>query len=118
MILKVLSQKVLRVLSFGLYAKKRGQPIVINETGKNEIDSIICPYGMKVNLPEGENFAFLNVDRGNYIIGKNQEQISDLSEGEISFYSGGGATIALKNNGDIIFNNKLKITSDGQVVEV
>lgn len=76
---------------------------------------IFTPYGVQSVPPNGESVFLINGDSTWACVGSvcNNENIK---QGEVKLFSKGGATILLKNNGDIILNG-VRITKDGQLIK-
>ena len=67
---------------------------------------IVAPFGIAYNPPKNEQSVVLPIDNGCASIGV-VSQSKNLSPGEIMLFSSGGASIVLKNNGDVIINGKV-----------
>ena len=76
---------------------------------------VFSPRGISYVPCEGDNLLLIPVD-GAYVcagvLGSN-----NMQAGEIMITSSGGAKIELKNSGEIIFNGRVKITKQGQLVQ-
>ena len=76
--------------------------------------SSFSPYGYAANIPNGEEVILIASAKGNAALGV-KNAFSELERGEVCITSKGGASILLKNNGDVIINGKLGIDKEGDV---
>ena len=72
------------------------------------------PYGYSAKAPVGEEVLLLGASDGTVALGVKSKPDGQKA-GEIKISSLGGATIELKNDGSVIINKKVKISSDGSV---
>ena len=115
-----------------------GKEINVLGVGEYREVPLILPFGIVVNIPDETNVELLK----NWQYGKNivsignlldeniktydKEEIKDerpaleskLKPGEVMFFSLGGATIKLKNNGDIVLNRRLVVHPDGTTYRI
>lgn len=80
-------------------------------TSRN-IDSY-APYGFESQPPVDEDVIMMASNDGAVMLGT-LNKAEDIESGEIKIFSKGGATILLKNNGDIVLNG-LVIDSRGVI---
>ena len=65
---------------------------------------IIAPYGVAYVPATGSQTAVMPVNSGEVCLGTVSDLKNDLQPGEIMLYSSGGATISLKNDGNVYIN--------------
>lgn len=73
---------------------------------------VFAPFGVQSIPPTGTTVLLVNADKGAVCCGSINNK-DNLAAGEVKIYSSGGASIILKNNGDILLNGA-KITKDGK----
>lgn len=71
------------------------------------------PYGYSYCAPVGEQVLIVNSSSGAVSAGTKMKS-SQLLQGEVSLFSLGGASIMLKNNGDVVINGVV-ISKDGRI---
>ncbi|MCD7873130.1 MAG: hypothetical protein LUG21_07540 [Clostridiales bacterium] len=71
------------------------------------------PYGYSFCAPVGEKVLIINSSSGAVCAGTEMKK-EKLEQGEICISSSGGASIVLKNNGDVVLNG-LVINSAGEI---
>lgn len=67
---------------------------------------IVAPFGIAYNPPKDEQSVVLPIGNGCVCIGV-VTQSKELNPGELMLFSSGGASIVLKNNGDVVINGKV-----------
>lgn len=67
---------------------------------------IVAPFGIVYNPPVNEKSVVLPVGNTPTCVGVLSKN-KNLAPGELMLYSSGGATIVLKNNGDVVINGKV-----------
>lgn len=67
---------------------------------------VVAPFGIAYVPPVGESSVVLPLECSTACIGVIAPDKS-LQPGELMLYSSGGASILLKNNGDVIINGKV-----------
>lgn len=77
--------------------------------------STYAPYGYSYAVPFGQEILLINDENGSKGAGIKMSTDEVLSNGEIMIKSLGGASICLKNNGDVVINNSLTVTKNGVV---
>lgn len=92
----------------------------IHASGEDEFHHIpLCaPYGIYSIPSENAQALIIPMDNAAVCAGVLSPFNGDfeLEPGELRLYSGGGASIVLKNNGDVIING-LTITKNGTILE-
>lgn len=81
--------------------------------GKVQVDAssefgqinIVSPYGIAYVPPIGEQSVVINADSESFCLGT-VAPTKNLQAGEIMLYSAGGASITLKNDGNVYINGK------------
>lgn len=81
--------------------------------GKVQVDSssdfgqinVVSPYGIAYVPPVGEQSVVMNADGESFCLGT-VAPTKNLEAGEIMLYSAGGASIELKNDGNVYINGK------------
>lgn len=76
---------------------------------------VYSPYGID-SVPVSQSDVLIVPCCDGYAMCGSKSSSEGLEEGEIRLYSSGGASITLKNNGDIILN-KLLIKPDGSMIK-
>lgn len=109
--------------------QKEGQAVAttadVTMTDKNKVSTsgsenlkgvpVFSPFGVQSIPPAGTTVLLVNADKGAVCCGSINNK-GNLEAGEVKIYSSGGASIVLKNNGDILLNGA-KITRDGKFTE-
>ncbi len=78
--------------------------------GREEHKNICCytPWGVVCVPPKGEEILLFSVDGLAACMGTRMQRPSyPLEEGELSLFSKGGASILLKNSGEVIINGRV-----------
>lgn len=75
---------------------------------------VFSPCGITYLPSTNSQVLLLNIAGTEVCIGSSCDY-SKLNSGELSLYSNGGASILLKNNGDVVING-LIITSNGTII--
>lgn len=92
--------------------------------GKTEATADMCakdvstyaPYGYSYAVPFGQEILLINGENGSKGAGIKMNTDEKLENGEIMIKSLGGASICLKNNGEVVINNSLTIAKNGVVI--
>lgn len=93
-----------------------GKEISAEGAGEYREVSLIAPFGIRWNPPSGTDVELIkNWGSGSSVVAVGTIVDEEVEPGEIELYSQGGATITLKNNGDVVINGCLTITKDGQM---
>lgn len=90
----------------------------INTLGVGEYREVplVAPFGIRWNPPDGESVQLVkNWHMGSNIVAVGTIVDEEVPPGEVELYSQGGAKIRLKNNGDIVINEVVVITKDGDI---
>lgn len=66
--------------------------------------SVVAPYGIIYVPAEGQDTAVMSVDGGEVCLGVVNDTDETLSPGEVKIFSAGGASIVLKNDGNVYIN--------------
>lgn len=80
--------------------------IAVASSGEHKKLKACMPYGVASVPPVGQKAVVLPLDDGEVNVGVITSGF-DLEEGEVMLYSKGGASIVLKNNGNILVNGKV-----------
>ena len=72
------------------------------------------PYGYSAYPPVGEEILLLPSENGMLALGV-KSSADGLASGEIQLLSKGGASLVLKNNGEVIINGALVIDREGGI---
>lgn len=67
---------------------------------------VTAPYGICWVPPEGEQAVMVHTNAGDLCVGVVTYANEELEPGELMLCSEGGASIVLKNNGDVLINGK------------
>ncbi len=80
----------------------------IDITGNESIKNIeaVTPYGVAYVPPKGTRAVVLPVGNTAVVCGISGKIPFELNEGEVGFYSSGGASIVLKNDGTVLINGQ------------
>ena len=78
----------------------------ISVSGLESVGSVeVChPYGVVCVPPTGSKAVVIPVGNSAVVCGVVGENSMSLEEGEVGFYSKGGASIILKNDGTVVIN--------------
>lgn len=93
-------------LQEGKITSSGSAPTIQSVREARAVDTIF-PYGYTAHMPKGEKAVMA----GEFCIGVSSAE-SELLEGEIMLRSQGGASIHLKNNGDVIINGQRFVKRD------
>lgn len=110
--------------------KKSGFPLaetaVVTSAGgtKTEATADMCrkdvstyaPYGYSYAVPYGQEILLISGEDGSKGAGTRMNSCDTLENGEIMIKSLGGASICLKNNGEVVINNSLTVAKNGVVI--
>lgn len=91
----------------------------INALGVGEYREVplVAPFGIRWNPPAGESVQLIkNWHMGSNIVAVGTIVDEEIPPGEVELYSKGGAKIRLKNNGDVVINELVIITIDGDII--
>ena len=80
--------------------------IVAQGSGEYRNLQAAVPYGIASLPPEGAQAVILTSDAGNICIGTLAED-KGVAAGEVLLYSAGGASIYLKNSGEVVINGQV-----------
>ena len=100
-----LSSKEKSETSIGETIGTDGSKIYIQSHQEYRDVPMIAPFGIAYNPPLNSEAVVLPTDKGNVcpgVICSNK----NLKPGELMLYSSGGASIVLKDNGDVLINGK------------
>lgn len=92
----------------GSVNKNDSSGTAVMSSGEHKELKSCFPYGVYSVAPTGERAVVLPLDDGEVGLGVIAKG-SDLEAGEIMLYSKGGASIVLKNNGDVLINGEVYI---------
>ena len=77
--------------------------------------SFFCPAGISFAPCESQKVLLLRANGKAVSAGTLMESDSSLLPGEIKIYSSGGASVVLKNNGDVIINGNCTVDKFGNI---
>lgn len=86
--------------------------IVARGTGEYRHVPAAAPYGIACLPPDGAQAVILASNSGNVCVGVLAEE-KDLQAGELMLYSAGGASIYLKNSGEVVINGQVFAAKGG-----
>lgn len=86
--------------------------IVARGAGEYRHVPAVLPYGIACLPPDGSQAVILASNGGNVCVGMVAEE-KDLQAGELMLYSAGGASIYLKNNGEVVINGQVFAAKGG-----
>lgn len=76
---------------------------------------IFCPSGIRFSPCENQKILLFKANGKTVSAGTLMESDASLLPGEIQIFSAGGASITLKNNGNVIINGKCTIDKYGNI---
>ena len=79
--------------------------IAVSSSGEHKRLKTCFPYGVVSVPPTGQKAVVLPLEDGEVGLGV-IAQNTELEEGELMLFSKGGASIVLKNNGQVLINGK------------
>ncbi|MBQ9674120.1 MAG: phage baseplate assembly protein [Ruminococcus sp.] len=87
----------------------QGSSNSIDFNGSSVFSSVrlAVPYGIAYNPPQNSEGVLLPYDGGRVVIGVTANIDSALEPGEVMLFSHGGASIVLKNDGNVYINGKV-----------
>lgn len=80
--------------------------IVAQGAGEYRNLQAVTPYGLAYLPPDGAQAVILASDAGNVCIGTLAED-KGIQAGEVLLYSTGGASVYLKNTGEVVINGQV-----------
>ncbi len=80
--------------------------VAVNASLEHRDLPVVAPFGIVYNPPLGEKSVVLPVVGGQVCVGVVSPDMG-LEPGELMLYSKGGASIVLKNSGEVIINGKV-----------
>lgn len=92
--------------SVGDVTKSSGGSVAVNASLEHRDVPIIAPFGVVYNPPLNEKSVVLPTENYAACIGVVAPNV-DLEPGEVMLYSKGGASIVLKNTGEVLINGKV-----------
>lgn len=84
---------------------KSGKSVAVNASLEHRDMPVVAPYGVVYIPPLNEKSVVLPTEKYTACIGVIAPQV-DLEPGELMLYSKGGASIVLKNSGQVLINGK------------
>lgn len=82
-----------------------GAQLDANGTKAHSAQPCIAPYGLAYVIPGGSHCVLMPLGDGCASIGVIAPE-NNLEPGEVMLYSAGGATLVLKNSGQVLINGK------------
>jgi len=92
--------------SFGDITAAGSGVVAINTALEHRDIPIVAPYGIAYNPPLSEKSVLLPIDSRQACVGV-VCQDKGLEPGELMLFSKGGASIVLKNNGQVVINGRV-----------
>lgn len=92
--------------SIGDVTAVSGGTVAINTAFEQRDVPVIAPYGIAYNPPLSSKSVLLPLNSKQACIGVVTED-KNLEPGELMLFSKGGASIVLKNNGQVIINGRV-----------
>lgn len=80
--------------------------IAVQGAGEYRNLSAAAPYGISFVPPDGAQAIVVSCGESNFCIGTVAEN-KNLQPGELMLYSAGGASIYLKNSGEVVINGQV-----------
>lgn len=90
----------------GDISHSEGELVNVNASLEHRQLPMLAPYGVVSVPPLGEKSAVLMLESSKACVGV-VAPAHDLKPGELMLYSKGGASIVLKNNGQVLINSKV-----------
>lgn len=90
----------------GSFSRGGSEGTAVVSSGEHKEVAQCLPYGVVSVPPNGENAVVLPLDDGEVMLGV-IGQTTDLQPGELALVSKGGASVVLKNNGNVLINGKV-----------
>lgn len=90
----------------GNVKKNSNDGIAVTSSGEHKRLKTCLPYGVVSIPPTGERAVVLPLDDGEVSLGVIAKNMG-LEDGEVMLYSKGGASIILKNDGNVVINGKV-----------
>lgn len=79
---------------------------VVRATGEHKALAQCLPYGVYSVAPAGSRMVVVPLRDGEAALDVTECRLP-LAPGELALYSQGGASVVLKNNGDVVINGKV-----------
>lgn len=80
--------------------------VAVNSALEHRDMPIVAPFGIVYNPPLGEKSVVLPLKGAHACVGVVSPDM-ELEPGELMLYSKGGASIVLKNSGEVVINGKV-----------
>lgn len=91
----------------GKVSDSLGNSVGIEGSSQHRTVPVVMPYGVFALPPSGVSGVTAETDSGQVFLGVVALPQSGLQPGEIMLCSKGGASIVLKNSGEVIINGKV-----------
>jgi phage gp45-like len=78
----------------------------VNSSGEHKRLGLCQPYGIVSVPPDGHSTVVLPLEDGEVMLGVT-DNAAKVNVGEVALFSQGGASIVLKNNGDVVINGQV-----------
>lgn len=80
--------------------------MAVNASGEHKRLAQCLPYGIVSTPPDGRSAVVLPLEDGEVALGVTDNS-QNIEVGELALFSQGGASIILKNNGDVVINGQV-----------
>ena len=97
--------KAVKSVTFGKVTSTQKNTVTVQATQEHREIKNVSPFGVISIPPVGAKAVVTPTEEG-FIYTGTVAQPSDLESGELMLYSSGGASIILKNNGQVLINGK------------
>ena len=78
----------------------------VTAAGEHKTLPLCLPYGVFSIPPDGCSAVVLPLDDGEVALGVTDNS-ANIESGEVALFSRGGASLILKNNGDVVINGQV-----------
>ncbi len=78
----------------------------VNSSGEHKKLLLCQPFGVVSVPPDRHSTVVLPLEDGEVVLGVTDNSVR-VNAGEVALFSQGGASIVLKNNGDVVINGKV-----------
>lgn len=79
---------------------------VVRASGEHKAFAQCLPYGVYSVAPAGSRMVVIPLSDGEAALDVNEHH-AELEPGELALYSKGGASVVLKNSGDVLINGQV-----------
>lgn len=96
-----------RPASVGRVSSASGSRVAVEGASPHRDVDVVLPYGFVAVPPSGVKGVTAETESGQVLLGVIGVSTDELLPGEIMLCSEGGASLVLKNNGQVIINGKV-----------